>query len=208
MFAINPPNTPVVGANGRMDPAWYRFFSQIQKVVGGDELSVLQRSPYITFEQSTNLSRSKVLIAAEPLDLSVGDTAEISLSPSGVTAGDYGSEAKTIAVSLDEFGRVMDAEEFDLNTDNIVEGATNLFFTQTRARESLSAGDGIDYDDATGVIAAQPAGVAPVFTAYPGATISAIPTQAEAQALADGLQAAAAALTDLIAKLQANGNLT
>jgi len=39
-----------------------------------------------------------------------------------------------------------------LDTDDISEGATNQYFTQARARLSLSAGAGISYDNATGVI--------------------------------------------------------
>ena len=39
-----------------------------------------------------------------------------------------------------------------LDTDDISEGATNQYFTQARARLSLSAGTGISYDNATGVI--------------------------------------------------------
>ncbi|GGH24614.1 hypothetical protein FAZ19_16305 [Sphingobacterium alkalisoli] len=38
------------------------------------------------------------------------------------------------------------------NTDQIPEGSTNLYFTQARARASLSAGTGIGYNSSTGVI--------------------------------------------------------
>lgn len=37
-------------------------------------------------------------------------------------------------------------------TDNVTEGSTNLYFTTSRARSSVSAGTGISYDSATGVI--------------------------------------------------------
>ena len=37
-------------------------------------------------------------------------------------------------------------------TDNLTEGTTNQYFTTARARQSLSAGTGISYDNATGVI--------------------------------------------------------
>ena len=39
-----------------------------------------------------------------------------------------------------------------LDTDDISEGTTNQYFTQARARQSLSAGTGISYDNSTGVI--------------------------------------------------------
>jgi Chaperone of endosialidase len=38
------------------------------------------------------------------------------------------------------------------NTDEITEGETNLYFTQARARSSVSAGTGISYDNTSGVI--------------------------------------------------------
>lgn len=38
------------------------------------------------------------------------------------------------------------------NTDEITEGSTNLFFTNTRARAAVSAGTGISYNSSTGVI--------------------------------------------------------
>jgi hypothetical protein len=42
----------------------------------------------------------------------------------------------------------------DSDTDDLVEGTTNQYFTTQRARDSVSAGDGIDYNSATGVISA------------------------------------------------------
>ena len=38
------------------------------------------------------------------------------------------------------------------NTDQLIEGTTNLFFTTARARQSISAGTGISYNSTTGVI--------------------------------------------------------
>ena len=38
------------------------------------------------------------------------------------------------------------------NTDELTEGSTNLFFTNTRARAALSAGTGISYNSSTGAI--------------------------------------------------------
>ena len=40
------------------------------------------------------------------------------------------------------------------NTDEITEGSTNLYFTTSRARNSLSAGSGVSYNSTTGVISA------------------------------------------------------
>ena len=40
-----------------------------------------------------------------------------------------------------------------LDTDDVAEGSTNLYYTDSRARAALSAGTGITYDSGTGVIA-------------------------------------------------------
>lgn len=45
-------------------------------------------------------------------------------------------------------------ENVVINTDSISEGTTNLFFTDSRARSSISAGTGISFNSSTGVISA------------------------------------------------------
>ena len=40
----------------------------------------------------------------------------------------------------------------DSNTDDLAEGTTNLYFTNTRARQSISGGTGISYDNSTGIV--------------------------------------------------------
>jgi len=40
----------------------------------------------------------------------------------------------------------------DSDTDDLVEGTTNLYFTNTRARQAISGGTGISYDNTTGIV--------------------------------------------------------
>ena len=40
----------------------------------------------------------------------------------------------------------------DSTTDDLDEGSTNLYFTNTRARQAISGGTGISYDNSTGVV--------------------------------------------------------
>ncbi len=42
----------------------------------------------------------------------------------------------------------------DSDTDDLVEGTTNLYYTNARARAAVSAGDGLDYNSTTGVFSA------------------------------------------------------
>ena len=53
-----------------------------------------------------------------------------------------------------------------LDTDDIDEGSTNLYFTTPRARTSISAGTGVNYNNTTGVVSIdQPVGIgnSPIF---------------------------------------------
>jgi hypothetical protein len=74
-----------------------------------------------------------------------------SLSASGITAGAYGANSKTLSLAVDVRGRVTSATAYDLNTSNIAEGA-NLYFTDARARAAISATSPLSYDSATGVM--------------------------------------------------------
>ena len=57
-----------------------------------------------------------------------------------------------ISASYDDAGNLLtlSAVPADINTDNLTEGSTNVFFTATRARNSFSAGGDLSYDSATG----------------------------------------------------------
>lgn len=208
-FALNPPSTPIVNNRGMVDPAWYRFFASIQRLVGGELLQQIQDAPYITSSAYDILGNARLLQPGDGIKVEfTTGAATVALDEVALAPGPHGSASKTIRVTFDQYGRASAVQEFDLNTDNVAEGTTNLFFTQARARLSLSAGDGIDYDDTTGVISALSAGAAPVFTPYTAPVISNPPTQAEVQDIADAVDDIGAALSSLIALLQANGNLT
>ena len=54
-------------------------------------------------------------------------------------------------ISIDDYGHVFGVSSVSLDTDDITE-ATNLYYTDARARAALSAGSGISYDSGTGTI--------------------------------------------------------
>ncbi len=58
-----------------------------------------------------------------------------------------------ITITGDGDGLVITAENgvAGSDTDDLTEGTTNLYFTEQRARDSVSAGDGLDYISGTGV---------------------------------------------------------
>lgn len=109
---------------------------------------------FITLALDAELGSERVLTASADItftDGGAGGDVTLELTDTGVTADTYGGATKTIAIELDAKGRVVAATEYTLDTTNVVEG-TNLYFTTARARQSLSSGSGIDYDDGTGVI--------------------------------------------------------
>lgn len=136
-----------------MDPAWYRFFAQLQRVIGGDLLDRIQDGPYITSALSDTLNNERVLAAVAPMEVVFTDgNATIYLMPSGVSAGTYGSASTLISATVDTYGRVTEVTEVALNSDNVAEGLVNLFFTQARARASISASSPLIYDVGTGAL--------------------------------------------------------
>ncbi|MBB4857010.1 hypothetical protein HNO88_000307 [Novosphingobium chloroacetimidivorans] len=122
--------------------------AQIYKAVNETSFLTIEDSP------STGSERKFTPVAGDLVgeDGGANTTYSLSLAEVGITAGGYGDEASTIKVTVDAKGRVTNVDVFDLNTDNVTEGLTNLFYTNARARAALSDGVGIDYDADTGEI--------------------------------------------------------
>ena len=83
-------------------------------------------------------------------------TNELQLTDTGVEAGDYGDEDNIPTFTVDAKGRLTTAATVPislntLSTDNLAEGSTNLYYTDTRVRSALSAQGDLSYDSATGV---------------------------------------------------------
>jgi len=68
------------------------------------------------------------------------------------TSTDYSGGTVLQNLAVDEFGHVLGIGAITLDTDDITEGSTNLYYTDARSRAALSAGTGISYDNSTGVI--------------------------------------------------------
>jgi hypothetical protein len=222
-FSILPPNSPILNKSGHVAPEWYRFFAAIQRVAGSGLVESIQQGNYITWGATTILPNDKVLAAGTAIDIALtDDNVTIALEDTAVSPGIYGADTQTVSFTVDQQGRLTGAEAFDLNTSNITEG-TNLFFTEDRARDSVSGADGVSYNSGTGVFSADETWlndryvqieVGPNWTAatgtasratfatYTAPVISNPPTQAEVQAIADAVQVlsqrAKAIIDDLI----------
>lgn len=208
-FSILPPNSPIVNKSGHVAPEWYRFFAAIQRIAGSGLVESVQQGNYITWGATTILPNDKVLAAGTAIDIALtDDNVTIALEDTAVSPGIYGADTQTVSFTVDQQGRLTGAEAFDLDTSNITEGA-NLFFTETRARDSVSGADGVSYNSGTGVFSADETwlndryvqievgsnwtaatGTASraTFATYTAPVISNPPTQAEVQAIADAVQ--------------------
>jgi len=72
-----------------------------------------------------------------------------SITASGVTSGTYGGDSSVVQLSINAQGQIDSAKAITLNTSNMTEG-TNLFYTDTRARNALNVGGDLTYDSSTG----------------------------------------------------------
>ena len=162
VFTINPPNSPIVNSNGLATPEWYRFFANLQRILGNDIVATIQRGPFISYDVSDVLLNERVLSGGANVSVTIGpNLAELDLVDTGVSAGVWGSANTIPQFTVDDKGRLTAAGSFALNSDNVTEGATNLFFTVSRARFSLTSGTGINYSPISGVIALDNTAVSP-----------------------------------------------
>lgn len=151
-FTINPPNTPLVGSNGMVEPAWYRFFANIQRVTGGQD-NPIDFGSFLTLADSPALGSDRVFTPSPGqltgTDGGAGSSYTLGLANTAVTPNPYGGATKTVSFTVDAKGRLVAAAEFTLSTTNVAEGS-NLYFTDARARSALSGSGGISYNSGTG----------------------------------------------------------
>lgn len=149
-FTINPPNTALVDERGMVSPVWYRFFANIQRIIGDDAIKQFAEAPVLTFAASPVFSNERILAGSAAIRLApAAPLMTIELRDTAVVPRAYGGASKAAAITVDQQGRVTSAQEFDLNTGNIAEGA-NLYYTQARARAAISGTGGVSYDTGTG----------------------------------------------------------
>jgi len=127
-----------------------------------DDTNAIEGEPYLLFDDPKDpiLTNTRKLIGSDNVSAAVGATeVQLDLSDTGVAANTYGAATKLIVLAIDAKGRVTNASEVTLNSDNVAEGTTHLYFTDARARGVLSPGSHIDYDSGTGVISFNGTGI-------------------------------------------------
>jgi hypothetical protein len=110
---------------------------------------------------STIATKSYADSAATTAVAAVIDAAPAALDTLNELAAALGDDANFSTTITNSIATKLASADFDStadtwlatkDTDNVTEGTTNLFYTNTRARAALSAGTGISYDSATGAI--------------------------------------------------------
>lgn len=172
-FEIAPPREPLADSNGFITPSWYRFLVQVQRMTGTGLIESLRDGEYLTYSPSAVLTNSRTLLAGTALSfVATASNRTINLDDTTVTIGAYGSASFIPSFTVDQQGRLTAASQFALNSDNVTEGVANLFFTNARARASVSNGTGLDYNSGTGVFSLANTAVA----AAPYGSASQVPT--------------------------------
>lgn len=145
---IAPPSEPLTVSGDGCRPSWYRYFVQRKHIEDG-----VTASAVVTFgdERAIYPNSKQLTVAAGQLtETDNGATLELGLANTAVIPTVYGAADRLVVLSIDQKGRITGAAEIVLNSDNVHEGTTNLFFTQTRARASVSGSAGINYTVGTG----------------------------------------------------------
>jgi hypothetical protein len=137
-----------------------------------------------------------------------GGNLTFSLSDTGVSLGNYGDASHLVQLVVNAKGRITLASSIPLDSDNVAEGVTNLFFTNARARSALSNGAGMAYNSTTGVIAA-----GTVLAAYaggdtPSAFTLSIVDSADAAAWRTAIGAGTSSTTGTVTSVNVSGGTT
>lgn len=132
-------------------------------IAGGNGISSSVTGNTVTLDLETsgvvaNTYGSASLVPVFAVDSFGRITSANTVSVAGVADFDYYSANSTFVISTADGGTypaILDLNAFD--TDDLAEGTSNVYFTQTRARDSISVtdagGDGsLAYDGANGVI--------------------------------------------------------
>lgn len=139
-----------------------------------EDTNEIEGEPYVTWDAATALLAGARLItdAANVIFSTTATEISADLTNTGVTAGGYGDAAHVIAITVDAKGRIINAQAFPLNSDNVAEGTTHLFYTDARARAALSAGTHINYNSTSGAIAFNGTGLTGTFASPTSITVS------------------------------------
>lgn len=153
------PGTGIVTTSGRIT------YNPTTKTVGFNETGLATQTYVDTALSSLVDNAPELLNTLNELAAAIGDnanfivdiTADINskLSLSGGTmTGDLilsGSPANALSAATKQY--VDDAiSAIPMNTDDVIEGTTNLYFTDSRARSAISVTGAGSYDSSTGII--------------------------------------------------------
>lgn len=158
---ILPPREVFTTPDLNITQPWYRYLVSRKRIQDGTTAA-----PVVTFGDASTVfpSSRRLVVTAGQLtetDGGEGGALTLGLANSGVSAATYGAATKLVVLAIDAKGRVTSASEITLNSDNVTEGVTNLFFTDARARAAVNGTAPISYNSTTGVFSLADTAVTP-----------------------------------------------
>ena len=159
-----------LNASGKLDDSVLPALAIVNTYVVADEAAQLALTVQVG-DVAIRSDSSKTYINATGSNTEMADWQEI-LAPgtgvTGVSAGDgldfttitgsgsvvLGDPSSVTASSTNAVTETSHTHALSIDSDDVGEGSTNLYYTDTRARASLSAGDGVSYNSTTGAISA------------------------------------------------------
>lgn len=135
-------------------------------IMGDQGITVTGRN--ISVNAGLGLMFSGNALVVQPSPRIVTTSGSVDLAQIGANTV-VGGSASLTQISYDVYGRVTSSQSFPINTTNIIEGASNLFFTDTRARNSISvSGLGLSYTNGVIALSSQSANGANTIVARDG----------------------------------------
>jgi len=128
-----------------------RAFEGVQEDIG-NQYEALTTASFLTVSSEPSTGSERTFTPSGDFDATdngPNSTYVFSLSDTGVASGPYAGLG--IGFSVDGKGRITAAAATAFDSDDVPEGGVNLYFTQARARGSVSGGDGLAYDSGTGI---------------------------------------------------------
>ena len=159
-----------LNASGKLDDSVLPALAIVNTYVVADETAQLALTVQVG-DVAIRSDSSRTYINATGSNTEMADWQEI-LTPgagvTGVAAGDgldfttitgsgsvvLGDPSSVTASSTNAVTETSHTHALSIDSDDVGEGSTNLYYTDTRARASLSAGDGVSYNSTTGAISA------------------------------------------------------
>jgi len=159
-LALPQAGVQIIDATGRLTREGYRLFSELQTYTGSTDVTL--EGAFLLAAPSSTLGGARTIVAGTALtavDAGAGSTLTINLDNTAVTAGNYGTAAKTLTLTVDQQGRVTAIAAPDISI-----AATQINNSTAAGRTLLTAADAAAQRTALGVTTSSSGTYTPTLT--------------------------------------------